>query len=815
MLQVSLISIFRKTLLTGLLIFSFSPAYSAEFCSDQYYIEATLPNESKWDLCWEHRNREGIVYHHVFYTPKNGARQQVLYNAAIAQIHVPYDDNGARYHDVSDYGIGGSYMQNIASGECLNGSLKQYSGKNVICQQIESKHIAHHADSGTKLGDALSLFSVSKVGAYHYIPQWRFFDDGTIQPSMGATGALQRYSSGNEDRGWLIDSNRTGIAHLHNFFWRLDFDLGTSGTDDYVEELNFSLNSGKRKRSATKFSTETAREVNPSTLRSWRIVDGSGANNNGHKKSYEILLDETGHKDKGPSNEPYTHNDFFVTKANECEKFASHNPTTNSCSKNLAEFVNGENISGKDIIVWVGLTFYHMPRVEDAPHMDAHWNHFNIIPRDWHASNPLTAGDPDPVNTAPTITIPSDQNSDVGESVSLQINAADADNDTLSYSATGLAEGLTINSSSGLISGALAAGSEGNYTVKITVNDGTVSSDITFDWKVNANNSGGEDGIQIDGNDADWAGITSYSDSLDENLSPVDFETVSVTGDSNKVYIAFYDRQIIDTNKSWAWQILIDSDNQRSTGLNYKGVGGDYLLIGNELRKYTGDGSSWSWADQGTVDAAVNGKFAEFAIDRSIIGDSNRLKMTFYGANTYAGGSANDYFTILVPDVDGGGNSNGGIVIDGSSSDWDSAQAISDEPEADTSPVDFQSVWFKQDSQKAYFAYNNRINIDTNQFWAWMILIDSDKQLNTGLEFYGQLGAEFMILGNKLHKYSGTGEDWTWTFVREISSAVNGKFAEIAVDKNDLNNSSEFKIVYYGSNTFAGGITDDSVQVSP
>ncbi len=812
MLQVSLISVFRNTLLIGLLFFSFNQAHSAEFCSDQYYIEATLPNESKWDLCWEHRNREGIVFHHVFYTPKNGTRQQVLYNAAIAQIHVPYDDNGARYHDVSDYGIGGSYMQNLSTGECLNGSLKQYSGKNVICQQIESKHIAHHADSGTKIGDALSLFSVSKVGAYHYIPQWRFFDDGTIEPSMGATGALQRYSSGNENRGWLIDSNRTGIAHLHNFFWRLDFDLGSSGTDDYVEELNFSLNSGKRKRSTTKFSTETAREVNPSTLRSWRIVDGNTVNNNGHKKSYEILLAETGHKDKGPSNEPYTHNDFFVTKANECEKFASHNPASASCSKNLAEFVNGENISGEDIIVWVGLTFYHMPRVEDAPHMDAHWNHFTIVPRDWHEHNPLgTAGS---VNTAPTITTPGDQSSQVNDAINLAIIATDTDSTNLNYSASSLPAGLSINNSTGVITGTINIAAVGNHNVNLTVSDGELSDSVSFDWNVSDVNTGGN-GIQIDGNDTDWAQITSYTDTLNENLSPVDFETVSVSGDINKVYISFYNREIINTEKSWAWQVLIDSDNKISTGLNYKGVGGDYLLIGNELRKYTGNGSSWSWAGQGTVEAAVNGRFAEFSIDRSIIGQSNKLKMLFYGANTYAGGTANEYFTIRVPNVNGEGNSNNGIVIDGNSNDWDPSQAISDEPEADTSPVDFQSVWFKQDSQKAYFAYTNRTNIDTNKFWAWMILIDSDKQLNTGLEFYGQLGAEFMILGNKLHKYSGTGEDWTWSFVRKIDSAVNGKFAEIAVDKNDLNNSSDYKIVYYGSNTFAGGVTDDSVQVSP
>jgi len=911
MLQVSFISIFRKSLLIGLLSLSWSQAYSAEFCSDQYYIDETLANGSKWDLCWEHRQREGIVFHHVHYTPKNGARQQVLYNASIAQIHVPYDDDGARYHDVTDYGIGAGYMQALASSECPNGILKKFGQKNVMCQQIEKGHIAHHADSGKKEGSALSLFSISKIGAYHYLPQWRFFDDGTIRPSMGATGSLQRFASGVTDRGWQINSNRTGIAHLHNYFWRLDFDLGSSGTDDFVEEFNFPLSSGKRVRSVTKFSSEKAREVNPSTLRSWRIVDGSATNSNGHKKSYEIMLDESGHKNKGPSNEAFTHNDFFVTKANNCEKFASHNPTTNNCKKNLAQFVNGESISGEDIIVWVGLTFYHMPRVEDAPHMDAHWNHFNIVPRDWHANNPLGSSTPAPVNTAPVITavnnqannvgsaasltvvatdaeqnpltfnasglpaglsindngeitgtieassvgtnnvtvtvsdgqlssnttfnwqvtavntnvppvIPAlgDQTSTVGDTINFPINATDSDNNTLTYSATGLIPGITINSATGVISGAVSAQSVGNHNITVTVNDGTASTSITFKWKINAASTGGggTTNIQIDGNKADWAQVRKFQDEAGENTSPVDIETLQVTGDANNVYIAYHDRQVINQDKSWAWQVLIDNDYQSSTGLKYFDMGGDFLLVGDELFKYTGDGDSWDWASLGDVTAKVNGKFAEFAIKRSHLGQSNKLKLTFYGANSYAGGTTNDFLYANVLNVNGndnGGTPSDGIIIDGSSSDWAASDAISGGSGADTSPVDYQSVWFKQDSQKVYFAYKNRINIDRDKYWAWMVLIDSDRKINTGLNFYGEAGADYMLLGGDLYKYAGTGEDWNWTFVHKVSNVVNGKFAELAVNKSDFGNSNDYRVIYYGSNTYAGGATDDKVIVNP
>jgi len=89
-----------------------------------------------------------------------------------------------------------------------------------------------------------------------------------------------------------------------------------------------------------------------------------------------------------------------------------------------------------------------------------------------------------------TVTSPGSQTGTVGTAGSVQISASDsASGQTLTYSANGLPAGLSINSSTGLISGTPTTA--GTSTVVVTATDTTGASGSTsFNWTVNGTSSG-------------------------------------------------------------------------------------------------------------------------------------------------------------------------------------------------------------------------------------------------------------------------------------------------------------------------------------
>jgi Putative Ig domain len=89
-----------------------------------------------------------------------------------------------------------------------------------------------------------------------------------------------------------------------------------------------------------------------------------------------------------------------------------------------------------------------------------------------------------------TVTNPGNQSTTVGASVSLQIQASDsASGQTLTYSATGLPAGLSINSSTGLISGTPTTAGTSNVTVSAKDSTGA-SGSASFTWTVNPSGGG-------------------------------------------------------------------------------------------------------------------------------------------------------------------------------------------------------------------------------------------------------------------------------------------------------------------------------------
>lgn len=87
------------------------------------------------------------------------------------------------------------------------------------------------------------------------------------------------------------------------------------------------------------------------------------------------------------------------------------------------------------------------------------------------------------VNRPPTLVTPPRLNA-VGDMVAVTLNATDPDGDALSFSYNGLPSDLTLNTTTGQITGTLSLASAGIYNVNVAVSDGKTSALNSFVWTV-------------------------------------------------------------------------------------------------------------------------------------------------------------------------------------------------------------------------------------------------------------------------------------------------------------------------------------------
>src|SRR4029077_1877301 len=82
------------------------------------------------------------------------------------------------------------------------------------------------------------------------------------------------------------------------------------------------------------------------------------------------------------------------------------------------------------------------------------------------------------VDRVPVVTPLANESSPVGAVISLQVVAVGPDDNTLTYSSTGLPTGLTVDAPSGLVTGTLTT--PGTYGVTFRASDGTLTGTTSF-----------------------------------------------------------------------------------------------------------------------------------------------------------------------------------------------------------------------------------------------------------------------------------------------------------------------------------------------
>lgn len=276
-------------------------------------------------------NGSGIELRGVYYRGK-----QVLYQAHVPILNVEY------YQDGINTGCGPTYRDWQNSETCF-----QASGTDVIpgfrlCPGPAQTIIESGTDGGNFRGVAIFvqgqeavLVSELQAGWYRYISQWRFHADGTIRPRFGFAAA---------------NNPCTCKDHHHHAYWRFDFDIRTAG-NNVVEEYNTPPIVGGSNWHTKRYEIRRPRDA--SRNRHWRIRNLS---------TEEGYLLVPGANDG--VRDAYGVGDFWVVRYRGSSEYDDGQGFTTDPAlsrANIDQFVNGEVVEDRDVVVWYAGHFRHSP----------------------------------------------------------------------------------------------------------------------------------------------------------------------------------------------------------------------------------------------------------------------------------------------------------------------------------------------------------------------------------------------------------------------------------------------------------------------
>jgi primary-amine oxidase len=297
----------------------------------------------------------------------------VLKHAALAEIFVPYHPGRPRPEDSVD-GMGTHLAELLPGKDCIPGTVCAMfdaeggtTGKRVVAMHEESAGLVYMGEAGRAYGKMLVLWCSSRLGGYTYLIRWRFRDDGMLMPEVGLTGKLEHSRIADASpQGSIIDREEGGgtrfaPSHVHNFYYRLDFDIDGPANDVVEEFTHRQVRPGQ--------SLDSEDTWTPLLRETSRALDGNGVF-------------------RGSSSEAFAQADLWAVRARQRE-FPLSAADGRTVKQALPTYVNGETLDGQDVAVWYAMHVHHQPRSEDWPAMPVEWAGFTLMPRDFLDRSPL------------------------------------------------------------------------------------------------------------------------------------------------------------------------------------------------------------------------------------------------------------------------------------------------------------------------------------------------------------------------------------------------------------------------------------------
>ncbi|PMC37878.1 tyramine oxidase [Bacillus sp. UMB0899] len=392
-----------------------------------FNIEGHSIEWQKWKIRFGFTPREGLVLHTVGYEDK-GTVRPILYRAALSEMVVPYADTNPAHNwqnafDAGEYGIGQLANSLELGCDCLgyikyfdavmsNSKGEPFTVKNAVCLHEEDYGIAwKHTDWRTNQVEVrrsrrLVISFFATVANYDYGFFWSFYQDGTIECEVKLTGILNvgALDEGEIPKYGTMVSPQVNAPH-HQHFFNFRIDPMIDGVKNSVVEThtvaetpgphNPNNNAFYPVSKTFKTETESVRNIDIPTQRTWKIVNPNSKNFVGQPVSYKIVTGENclpfaSDDATVIQRAGFIKNHLHVTKFDRREMYASGlYPNQHKGGDSLEHYVKADrNIENEDVVIWYTMGHHHITRPEDWPVMPTAYQSFQLKPVGFFDRNP-------------------------------------------------------------------------------------------------------------------------------------------------------------------------------------------------------------------------------------------------------------------------------------------------------------------------------------------------------------------------------------------------------------------------------------------
>jgi primary-amine oxidase len=380
----------------------------------------------KWSLRIGFNYREGLVLHQVGYDD-GGRVRPVAHRLSLAEMVVPYRDPTPDHYrrtafDIGEWGLG--FMTTSLERGCdclgeityLDAVLHDTRGEpqaipRAICIHEEDngvlwKHVDQAAGAEVRRMRRLVISCHATVANYEYLVYWRFYQDGSIECEIRATGVMvvTNFPAGPQPPyGTLVDERTYAPFHQHFVVARLDLDVdGTANTvyasDSEALPVSASNPYGLalvQRNTPLRTEQEGKQDYDWSAQRSWKIVNDSVRNRLGTPVGYKLVPGGAIPAMFDPGSpvlrraEAIGHA-LWVTpyRADErwpCGEFCTQSERDQGLPVWTAQ---DRSIEDTDVVLWYVFGIHHITRPEDWPVMPVDTVSFWLKPFGFFDRNP-------------------------------------------------------------------------------------------------------------------------------------------------------------------------------------------------------------------------------------------------------------------------------------------------------------------------------------------------------------------------------------------------------------------------------------------